>query len=53
MARRIVLVTGPREQKPSGYVNGPVASSRLVAVAAAASGDIGSTTYVTYASIIS
>lgn len=40
---RIELVTGPSATNPSGYVNGPVASSKLTTVAEAARGDIGFT----------
>ena len=47
------LVTGPSATKPSGYVNGPVASNKLTIVADAARGDIGFTELVVYGSMIS
>ena len=33
--RRVMLRMGPSLTKPSGYVNGPVASKRLITVAEA------------------
>ena len=47
------LVTGPSATKPSGYVNGPVASNKLTTVADAARGDIGFTEPVVYGSMMS
>ena len=42
MNKNISEKSGPSLVKPKGYVNGPVASNKLITVADAAKGDIGS-----------